>query len=317
MTPQEAKSLLSRYAARQCTEEEENLVDAWFNKLLKEAPRADIALLSAQAMADDWREIKAKIEQRMPGHTAKTRSLLRPMVAAIAAVAIGVVAILYYKPGSRVNDVSIAVVQDTIICHHNRNFKNTLPDGTIAYLNDGSQLRFDKGLQGKTRQVFLDGEAYFEVKPDVNHPFIVSSSGQKIQVLGTHFNVRSYAGELAKTTLLEGDVILTSTVGGKYEKRLRPGEQATQSAKGFEVKAVDPDSVTSWKDDFVFEHTPLKTALKELARWYDVGVDSSKIDNTALVAIYSKSDSLPNLLKQISFSKGIKLVMKNNAITVE
>lgn len=317
MTPQEAKDLLSRYVARQCTEEEENLVDAWFNKLLKEAPRANITFLSPHAMAEEWKEIKAEIEQRMPGHTAKTRSLLRPMAAAVAAVAIGVVAILYYRPGTRVNDVSIAAVQDTITSHHSRNFKNILPDGSIAYLNDGSQLRFAEGLKGKTRQVFLDGEAYFEVKPDVNHPFIVSSSGQKIQVIGTHFNVRSYAGEQPKTTLLEGAVILTSTVGGKHEERLRPGEQATQSAKGFEIKEVDLNSVTSWKDDWVFEHTPLKDVLKELGEWYEVDIDTSKISNTTLDAIYSKSDSLPNLLKQISISKGIKLVMKNNAITVE
>lgn len=317
MTPQEAKNLLSRYAARQCTEEEENLVDAWFNKLVKESPYADPALMSADAMADNWVRIVAKIEQRMPGHTAKTRSLLRPMAAAVAAVAIGVVAILYFRPGTGVNDVSTAAVQDTITSHHNRNFKNTLPDGTIAYLNDRSQLRFDKGLKGKTRQVFLDGEAYFEVKPDADHPFIVSSSGQKIQVIGTCFNVRSYAGEQPKTTLLKGDVILTSTVGGKHEKRLRPGEQATQSANGFEVKEVDINSVMAWKGDFSFNNTPLKTVLKELAQWYDVGVDSSKIGNDSLVAIYSKSNSLPNLLKQISISKGIKLVMKNNAITVE
>lgn len=321
MTPQEAENLLDRYVAQQCTQDEENLVNSWLNKVLEERKFPENVSMDFTAKAVDWEKLIAERRRRIPEHTHKIRRF-RPAVAAavaIAAIATGVVAMVYYQPFTKVNDVNIAVVNDdTTIIHQKKDFKTVLPDGTIVYLNGASKLRYPKGLADQERNVFLEGEAYFEVRPDKNRPFIVSCNGQKLQVIGTHFNVRSYNGEDVVTTLVEGAVKVINTRNKSQEIRLQPGDQSVLNDKGFEVKQVNPNSVISWKNEFVFNETPLKTALKELARWYDVNIDSSRMENLpTLDAVYGKDEPLPKLLKEISRSTKVNVVLRNNVITVE
>ncbi|GGH12189.1 FecR family protein [Sphingobacterium alkalisoli] len=82
----------------------------------------------------------------------------------------------------------------------------TLPDGTKVWLNADSKISFALQFIKKTREIILDGEAYFEVSKDKDHPFIVKSNGQQIEVLGTQFNVNSYRDEpTTAKTLVEGN----------------------------------------------------------------------------------------------------------------
>ncbi|WP_440134072.1 FecR family protein [Chitinophaga sancti] len=321
MTPQEAENLLARYVAQQCTQDEENLVNSWLNKVLEERKFPESFSMDMTTKSEDWEKLIAEKNRRMPVYEPRTRSIIRPaaVATAIAAVAIGIVALVYYQPFTKVRDVNMAAAnKDTTITHQKKDFKTVLPDGSIVYLNGASKLRYPKGLTDKERNVFLEGEAYFEVRADRNRPFIVSCSGQQLQVIGTHFNVRSYNGEDVVTTLVEGAVKVTNTRNKNQEIRLQPGDQSTLNAAGFEVKQVDPNSVISWKNEFVFNETPLKTALKELARWYDVGVDSSRMENVpTLDAVYGKEEPLPKLLKEISRSTKVNVLLRNNVITVE
>src|SRR5690606_5417426 len=95
-------------------------------------------------------------------------------------------------------------------------YQITLPDGTKVWLNAASSLKFPSTFTGLgNRKVELSGEAYFEVAKDKTHPFIVNSTGQEVEVLGTHFNISNYADEgIAKTTLLEGSVRVS--LGGRH-----------------------------------------------------------------------------------------------------
>ncbi|WP_343670533.1 FecR domain-containing protein [Chitinophaga sp.] len=317
MTPQDAENLLFRYAAQQCTEQEEELVNAWFNKVVKETDYAEPFSMNVHAMSDDWERLIAERGKQMPVHRHKTRIIGRSVAAAVAAAAIAVGVLLYYKPPTKVNNAAIAATMDTTISHRDNDFKLTLPDNTVVYLNGASSLRYARSFAGKQREVFLEGEAYFEVSPDKKRPFIVHSRGQKVQVLGTHFNISSYDGEPVSTTLLEGAVKITTTGSHSQEVLLKPGFQATLGPKGFEVKEVDPGSATSWKEAFVFNQTPLKNVLKQLGRWYKVDIDSSRVTAVTLDAVYGKYETLPNLLKEITQSTGVKLVLNNNVITVE
>lgn len=319
MTPQEAENLLARYVAQQCTQDEENLVNAWFNKVVRETDYTEPILMKANAMSEDWERIVAERRKWIPAKPHTTRNTARSVAVAatVAAIAIAIGGLFYYKPFTKVKDVNIAAVQDTTISHRNKDFKTVLPDGTVVYLNGASSVRYAKGLKGKERRVILEGEAYFEVNPDKTRPFIVSSREQQVQVLGTHFNISSYDGEPIKTTLLEGAVKLINTQNKNQDVLLKPGYQATLSTAGFDVKKVDPNIAISWRNDFVFNQTPLRNALKELGRWYDVAVDSSQVASVTLDAVYSKDEPLPKLLKEITLSTDVKLVLKNNVITVE
>lgn len=151
-----------------------------------------------------------------------------------------------------------------------------LSDGTNIWLNAASTIRFPAHFSGEERKVSLTGEAYFEVAKNKKMPFKVSTGQQLIEVLGTHFNIHSYADESnTKTTLLEGSVKVTVQMkGGQASKVavLKPGEQAV-AGNDFEIRKADVEEVMAWKDNrFAFNSQPLKDIMRQISRWYDVEI---------------------------------------------
>src|SRR5690606_10744959 len=92
---------------------------------------------------------------------------------------------------------------NTLSVRYNMDFKLLLSDGTEVWMNSGTQLRFPFNFNGKTREVYLEGEAYFKVAKNADRPFIVHANGTQVQVLGTSFNVSTYDDEVV-TSLVEG-----------------------------------------------------------------------------------------------------------------
>lgn len=165
-------------------------------------------------------------------------------------------------------------------------FNLVLPDGTRVWLNAQSALSYPTAFSGASRLVTLRGEAYFEVAHRVvagtgrRQSFVVETDfaaadprRQRIEVLGTHFDVASYANEpQASTTLLEGSVRVTTPGATTASQVLRPGQQLSAGPRGVQVGEADTEAVVAWKNgDFVF-HEDLQTALRKVARWYDVEV---------------------------------------------
>jgi transmembrane sensor len=159
-----------------------------------------------------------------------------------------------------------------------------LPDGTRVWLNAASSIRFPTVFQSKERVVEIVGEAYFEVvkvsKKDKKVPFKVKAGNQLVEVLGTRFNVNSYADESTiKTTLLEGSIKLEAK-GNERGVLLKPGQQAEfvegaekRSAGIFDVKNVDTEHVIAWKEGyFRFDNIGLPELMRQLSRWYDMEV---------------------------------------------
>jgi transmembrane sensor len=153
-------------------------------------------------------------------------------------------------------------------------YRLTLPDGSRVWLNSASQLWYPPSFEGNTRTVALSGEAYFEVTADAAKPFYVIVNGrEKIQVLGTAFNIMAYPNEdNLRTTLITGVVrVITS----KQTVQLKPEEQAKVDSldRISIVTDVSAEDIASWKDGFFyFEETPFKAVMRQLARWYDVEI---------------------------------------------
>ncbi|TKC62543.1 DUF4974 domain-containing protein [Pedobacter hiemivivus] len=146
-----------------------------------------------------------------------------------------------------------------------------LPDGTKVWLNAASSISFPASFSGLSRRmVELSGEAYFEVtKTKIKHiPFVVTSNGQEVEVLGTHFNINAYADEgSVKTTLLEGLVRVSKKVV------IHPGEQAQFANGQISTSKVDVGEVMSWKEGyFQFNNADIKAIMRQISRWYDVDV---------------------------------------------
>ena len=148
----------------------------------------------------------------------------------------------------------------------------TLPDQTKVWLNAASSLTYHTlATANGQRKVKLTGEAYFEVAKDKAHPFIVESGTQRIEVLGTHFNVNAYADEqVFKTTLLEGSIKIANQNDFKI---LSPGTQAASSVSGIKLSPVDTEFAVAWKNNnFTFNRLDIKEIMRMIARWYDVEV---------------------------------------------
>lgn len=151
-----------------------------------------------------------------------------------------------------------------------------LTDGTKVYLNAGSRLVYPDYFVDKNREVFLVGEAFFEVKTDEKHPFVVQTTDLRIKVTGTQFNVSSYPlDNIIEIVLKQGKVRLEENNTGLLSESvdLFPNQLASfnRTTKGMELKEVNIDDYILWKEGiYKFESTDLNRIVKRLERYYSV-----------------------------------------------
>ena len=145
----------------------------------------------------------------------------------------------------------------------------TLSDGTRVHLNAETRLTYPVCFSSKERIVQIEGEAYFDVAPAKEHPFIVKTSHTSIRVTGTSFNVRAYADEdTESTTLISGTVRINS---GNEEFELVPNQHYTynKNTGTNTVANVNTDLYTSWESgSFIFLNVPLENVMSYLSKWY-------------------------------------------------
>ena len=167
------------------------------------------------------------------------------------------------------------VLYNTVTTPRGGQYQLSLSDGSKVWLNSASSIRFPVSFAGDTRRVEVSGEAYFEVAKNASMPFKVDVDGKnEVEVLGTHFNINSYADEgTIKTTLLEGSVKVTSLKTGE-SKLITPGQQAQLNTNGeIAISKADPDKVIAWKNwYFNFDGAGTRTVMQFISRWYDVDV---------------------------------------------
>lgn len=208
---------------------------------------------------------------------------------------------------------------NTISTPRGGKYQVVMPDGTVVWLNAASSIRFPASFSnGKSRRVELNGEAYFEVAKDKARPFIVESGDQRVQVLGTHFNISSYTDEHStRTTLLEGSVKVSAASG--QETVLKPGQQAVLNGKGLQVGMVDTEQVMAWKNAmFVFDHDDLGSIMNKIARWYDVEVIylNEEVKNELFSGKVSRSENVSEVLKKLSLTDAVKFKIERRRILV-
>ena len=194
-----------------------------------------------------------------------------------------------------------------------------LADGTEVFLNAETRMRFPDRFTGGTREIFLDGEAFFDVRRDARHPFVVRAGDVSVRVLGTTFNVRAYADANTSATLVSGSVRFTSEGDSVV---LRPGQQCELNAmnRRLSVREVDVMSVLAWKDgDFVFRDEPLENVMEEVARWYDVDVvyASDELRTRKVYLYMDRPDTVEDMLEQLTLLGGVDYEIMDNRITLK
>jgi len=192
-----------------------------------------------------------------------------------------------------------------------------LPDKSKVWLNAASRVTYPVDLlKDGVRRVQLEGEAYFEISKDRIHPFVVSTADHDVEVLGTHFNISSYADESTITTLLEGSVKVNN---GRLSRTLKPNQQSELVSGVFNVKNVIAEDAIAWKDGmFLFEDEPLQSIMKRISRWYNVdvvyeeGINKNKLYGGGL----SKYNQVSSVLEMLESTKNIHFKIEGRRIFV-
>ncbi len=195
-------------------------------------------------------------------------------------------------------------------------YRLTLSDGSRVWLNAGSGLQFPSTFTGAYRKVILTGEAYFEVAKNAAKPFYVETGNSSTRVLGTHFNVRSYATEpTTKTTLLEGLVIFRA---GRDSAVLRPGRQASLRQNGIiSVDSVNVQQAVAWRDNlFWFQAETFEGIMTELGRWYPIRVHYQGKISEKFSGILPRGRSLIEVLKTLELAGYVNFRVSGNEVDV-
>lgn len=216
-------------------------------------------------------------------HTVKSPVLILPEGQSVA-LNNGESTIDYRNPGEIVlnKDSIITTTENSrfsqLVMPFGSSSKIVLSDSSVVWLNAGSSLIFPSIFKGKTREVVLFGEAYFDVFPDKDKPFIVQTSALEIRALGTEFNVSAYPEDnIIQTVLKEGSVAIRGVNATKNEKEiiLKPNQLASfdKKTKNMSIAGVNTDFYTLWTDGLLsFENRDLNRITKSLERFYNIKI---------------------------------------------
>ena len=191
----------------------------------------------------------------------------------------------------------------------------TLPDKSKVLVNSNSKIKFPTSFEKNSREVYLEGEAFFEVKKDSDRPFFVFSGELTTEVLGTSFNINSRL-ERTKIALLEGKV---KGKNGTEEAFLSPGEMVDDGFNGsgkLEVTSFIYAKEMGWKDGHIkFRKKPLKAILQQLEDWYGVKFEHEKnINLDRTVTGTFQNDNFDNLLSGLGFTMNFNHTIDNKYV---
>lgn len=226
---------------------------------------------------------------------------------------------LVYKGKRHLDELSQEPIYNTIRVPKGGEYSLKLSDGTKVWLNSETVLRFPVDFVGKTRRVYVKGEAFFDVEHNKQKPFIVEANGSTVKVLGTRFNVSAYSNnDAVVTTLVEGKV----RVGNKNDKAdIEPGQQSIvyKEGKKIDIREVDVSVYTAWISGvFEFEDMSLEYIVDQLERWYEVEfvfADES-LKDVRFTGAAGKDKRLTYVLEMIEELSKVKFVLKGETIII-
>lgn len=239
--------------------------EAWLDNFLETTDAAVAPVLSQEERAGMIGRVMNRVQPKL-----RIVRVLRvaAMVAGLLILAGGA---FYFgqRPKARMADVTISVPFRTMK-------KVTLPDSTVIVLNAGSTLRYPPVFAAGTREVTLEGEAFFDVAPDPRKPFIIHTGALNTTVLGTSFNITAYkSAAQVSVTVLTGKVAVMDTLSqqsvtllAKQKVTFDPGTAALLTST--EEK---PENAMAWSNgQLIFEETPLGEVVETLSRRYNVRI---------------------------------------------
>ncbi|SFT96204.1 ferric-dicitrate binding protein FerR, regulates iron transport through sigma-19 [Algoriphagus locisalis] len=287
--------------------------------------------IKAGDLSIDTNELWKKINQKRNVYTLpsqqkepklKKASNLTWLRAAVVFVVLGLATLFYIQDRQVKNHSLELAIEDTMITNTNKKgekTKVTLEDGSVVYLNSQSSITYSKNFKAN-RSIQLEGEAFFEVVKDPDHPFVVDAKGIVTTALGTSFNISTFKkDQKVAVTLLTGKVKLNQS-GKEAYIELNPGEESLLSPdlpemEKYKVKSADK---ILWTQGILsFDEATLDEMVEILQRWYGVTI---KINGQpqALNAsgVFDNQESLRNVLNVMGKTLEFEFVMDGQKITL-
>jgi len=270
---------------------------------------------AAKARIDEELKLSSKVKRMNPLNLLFIRAAV-VLIAVLSGALIQSVISNYYKT-TGYTELSVPLGQMAQI---------KLPDGTKAWLNSGSTFRYPTDFEKSSREVYLNGEAFFDVAKDKSKPFVINAKNFSVTVLGTSFNLTAYSDdENSNVTLVEGSILLENK-DKQWSKKLVPGQAATINSNSGEaqVKSVNTDFYTTWKEGkVVFKSESFEEISKKLERWYNVVIEFedpslSRLEFSGTFLKYKPIDqvlrSICIMNDQVDFTSENKVDQKNKII---
>lgn len=196
-----------------------------------------------------------------------------------------------------------------------------LPDNTRVWINSKSNLKYLPDFNGKLREVWLEGEAFFEVAHDSTRQFIVHTKEFDVKVYGTSFNVFAYEEYSDKSyTLLEGSIRLTSNIGSAFsELALTPGQQAKYESGQLAISEVDPLPEIAWKEGkFYFKEKGFPDICRQLEHAFNVTIhiEGENLKKSIYTGEFVHNENLTDILSIMSLDRRLEYERKGDLVII-
>ncbi|MCF6404385.1 FecR domain-containing protein [Chitinophaga filiformis] len=196
---------------------------------------------------------------------------------------------------------------NTLFVPTGKDYKVVLSDGSTVHLNAFSRLRFPFSFDGKTREVYLEGEAYFDIAANASQPFIVHTAQTSVRVLGTAFNVNAYADSMVVTSLVQGSVM--TKVEEDEGVVLKPGTESIYRKGYSQQTGIFDEAITlAWrKGEYVYYNKPLGTLDAILFHWYgkQLSFEDPLLANKMLTGVIERNQPVTDFLESLDKTSGI------------
>lgn len=332
--------LIAKYLSGNCTDIEEDKIKLWLSSNIEnlEYFNSFKAVWEAGGQnSTEWNENEAwtKMEERrriyggeyssalgikyflkrdeMKAHAAKSSYHYAVRIAAV--ILIILTAILVYSSLNTTPQVTL----NESYAKRGEIKKVTLSDGSIVTLNSTSRLRYSSVFNG-TREVFLEGEAFFDVAHDSKRPFIVHLNNAEVKVLGTRFNVKGWDGESKYQVVVETGKVSFSTNdnNGRSEVVLTKNQMSVMETGAAPSSPISVDAriQTAWiSGQLLFNKTTLREVISLLEKKYDVSITVADKSNMSLLLTASfKGESIETIIETIGRALDLNYTIKDNKV---
>jgi transmembrane sensor len=197
----------------------------------------------------------------------------------------------------------------------------TLQDGSKVILNSGSSIRYVKNFESNKREIYLEGEGYFEVAKDSVRPFSVITKEVKTTALGTVFNITAYSHEDLKVSLVEGKVAIDAVFESDSKIYLVPGEMVEVNSESGKLKksAFDSEMVLAWtQKKIVFKRVKVSEAIRVLENWYGVKfIFLNKPKSDLMIFGVFQDEMLENILQSLSYTARFEFEIEKDTVKIK